>query len=233
RRDEALFVLHADNDARLLEEIASLREVVFQMSGVAVDDIARRWWKSRKNTAAGVATIALVAQNSAQLQGLLESAIQRIRAGTDPVTPEPGGNRDRDRLFYVPVAKRTKGGVAFVFPGAGNAFPEMGRELALLWPGVLRAQDAQNRTLASQMCVDDFWNASSTLSPGTDHRAVICGQVSFGTFASDLAAQFGLKPEAVIGYSLGESTVLFALRAWTSRDEMLKRVSASSLFSRD
>ena len=50
---------------------------------------------------------------------------------------------------------------------------------------------------------------------------------------SDLALRFGLQPTAVVGYSLGESTGLFALRAWTERDEMLRRVSSSTLFTKD
>src|SRR6185295_12505931 len=44
---------------------------------------------------------------------------------------------------------------------------------------------------------------------------------------------FGVKPDAAIGYSLGESTALLALRAWRQRDEMLHRLSSSPLFARD
>ena len=40
-------------------------------------------------------------------------------------------------------------------------------------------------------------------------------------------------PEAAIGYSLGETVSLLALGAWTGRDEMLRRMHASSLFSCD
>src|SRR5205085_976720 len=121
----------------------------------------------------------------------------------------------------------------FVFPGSGNQFGDMGRELALQWPEVLRRQDAENAHLASQMRPDLFWTGRLGAEALSDHRALICGQVTFGTMMADLAMHFGLKPDAAIGYSLGESTALLALRAWRDRDAMLERLSASSLFATD
>ena len=125
------------------------------------------------------------------------------------------------------------GRIAFVFPGSGNQFAGMGRELALQWPEILRRQDEDNTRLASQMHVDKFWNGPLTADTLSDHRALICGQVCFGTMVADLAAHFGIRPDAAIGYSLGESTALLALRVWRQRDEMLDRLSHSSLFSTD
>ena len=44
---------------------------------------------------------------------------------------------------------------------------------------------------------------------------------------------FGVHPDAAIGYSLGESAALFALRAWAGRDVMLRAMNASTLFAGD
>ena len=57
--------------------------------------------------------------------------------------------------------------------------------------------------------------------------------MALGTLVSDLAVRFGLQPTAAVGYSLGEATGLFALRAWTARDEMLQRLNRSTLFTKD
>jgi len=136
--------------------------------------------------------------------------------------------------FPEPAANRpAPGRIAFVFPGSGNQFGDMGRELALQWPEILRRQDGENARLASQMCADRFWSGPLTTETLSDHRALICGQVCFGTLVADLAAHFGIKPDAAIGYSLGESTALLALRAWRGRDAMLERLRNSSLFARD
>ena len=125
------------------------------------------------------------------------------------------------------------GRIAFVFPGSGNQFAGMGRELALQWPGILHRQDRENTRLASQVLADKFWNGPLTPETLADHRALICGQVSFGAMVADLAMHFGIRPDAAIGYSLGESTALLALRAWRERDAMLERLGHSSLFATD
>ena len=105
-------------------------------------------------------------------------------------------------MFFTLPSERVTGKVAFVFPGAGNHFADMGRELGLLFPDVLRVLDHENERLASQMFAAQFWNATA---PVTDQRASICGQVALGAFVSDIAVSLGLKPVAAIGYSLGES----------------------------
>jgi len=56
------------------------------------------------------------------------------------------------------------------------------------------------------------------------------GQVALGTIVCDLLADFGYGPRRYSVYSLGESAALFGLRAWTARDEMLRRMQASELF---
>jgi PfaB family protein len=230
-RSEALFTLHAVSPAELLEQIEKLRAE--SMSLESIESVARRWW-NQESTAPGRSansTLAVIARDSAQLQRLLQTAETRIRSGVKETSD--GAGEDRDRIFYCPTSQRAMGGLAFVFPGAGNDFAEMGRELGVHWPQVFRDQDLENERLASQMFAAQFWNTTSAAPAGTDHRAVICGQVALGTQVADLAKAFGLRPEAVIGYSLGESTGLFALRAWKARDEMLRRLSESTLFSRD
>ena len=44
---------------------------------------------------------------------------------------------------------------------------------------------------------------------------------------------FGVRPDAVVGYSLGETAGLFSVGAWHERDEMLRRVTESELFVSD
>ena len=226
---ESLFVLRGKDAAGLLSELARLRSQTLAFDGKELGTLAWDWRKGSDSTL-GAEVCALVAQDLAQLLRLIDVASQIVNGGEAAAAR----TQDRDRVFYTKPGQRVGGGVAFVFPGAGSQFAEMGRELALHWPEILRAQDRENEFLASQMCSDRFWNAAAGAGVvGTDHRSVICGQVTLGTMVSDLAVSFGIKPEASIGYSLGESTGLFALRAWKSRDEMWRRVSSSPLFARD
>ncbi len=66
-----------------------------------------------------------------------------------------------------------------------------------------------------------------------DTREKIIAQVALGGLTTDLVRMFGVQPDTAIGYSLGESAALFALRAWTDRDVMLRAINASTLFAGD
>src|SRR5262249_25529970 len=122
--------------------------------------------------------------------------------------------------------------LAFVYPGLGCHFEGMGRELSALWPEILRAQDSQNRFLRDQLEPAVWWNGDLP-STFDDLRIPILGQVSAGSLVTDLLRTLGLVADAAIGYSLGETAALVALRAWTDRDEMLGRLRASPLFQTD
>ena len=231
-RSEKLFILDAEDRVSLLQELENRRLIIASDSDRARELLADSWARASAGRAdANRELLALVAQDTDQLVRLLDLSRGMVQGGG--VASGVLSRQDRDRVFYTPREQRLSGGLAFVFPGAGNTFPGMGRELALHWPDILRAQDRENQRLACQMFTDRFWDVAPENEIGTDHRAVICGQVALGTMMSDLALSFGLKPDAAIGYSLGESTGLFALRAWRDRDEMLRRVSKSTLFSRD
>ncbi|MBI1347444.1 hypothetical protein GC163_14290 [bacterium] len=123
--------------------------------------------------------------------------------------------------------------LAFVFPGSGNHFLGMGRELLTACPEVLQRQDIENERLHDQYRPDVIWQGASTEAIGRDHKTMIFGQVALGTALCDLLERCGVRPQAVIGYSLGESAALFGLKAWRDRDEMLRRMEASDLFGGD
>lgn len=126
-------------------------------------------------------------------------------------------------------------GVVFVYPGSGNHYDGMGRELAVEWPEILRAQDRAQKHLRSQLRPECFWNRAPR-RPGsepTTARDLILGQVALGTVTTDLMRHFGVEPRAVLGYSLGETAGWFSLEVWRERDAMLGRVDATTLFTHD
>ena len=101
--------------------------------------------------------------------------------------------------------------------------------LAAFFPEVLRRQDAECDCLRDQLdpCV---WWQDELPTAFADHRVPIVGSVSVGALVTDVLAGLGVFPDAAIGYSLGESTALVALRAWTDRDELWRRLRSSPLF---
>jgi len=121
------------------------------------------------------------------------------------------GPKETNALFLTGDSLGSPGQLAFVFPGSGNHFPDMGRQFGVEWPAVLRRQDAENQYLRGQLVPQYYWNQTSVATVAC--KDMIFGQVALGTVISDLLADFGVRPDVVLGYSLGESAALFALRA--------------------
>ena len=148
-------------------------------------------------------------------QGLVEQ-IRTLAALTRP-----------DRLRDSVPARPNR--LAFVYPGLGNQFAGMGRALSVLWPAVLRAQDAENEFLRDQLDPRIWW-ADDAPHSFNGHREPILGSVSLACFVTDVLRSMGIEPDAAIGYSLGETAALIALRAWRQRDLMFHRLQSSPLF---
>jgi acyl transferase domain-containing protein/3-hydroxymyristoyl/3-hydroxydecanoyl-(acyl carrier protein) dehydratase len=119
-----------------------------------------------------------------------------------------------------PAPEQLSGEVAFVFPGSGTHFEGMGRALHVALPEVLARLDRDSQSLASH------------LSPpaGTGLAEIIVRHVTHGLSVAEGLTLCGLKPNAFIGYSLGESAGLFSSRAWKDRDVMFGRTLSSELF---
>lgn len=210
----ALFLLSGDGPRSLEQQIDLLQQCAASTDSVA--DIAAEWWRQSRSHGNRPYRAAIVTQKRDELNGALR-ALRENRVGTAGVF---SGRADDD----------SRGQIAFVYPGSGNHYPDMGRELGLLFPAILDRQQQENRRLRCQYAADAIWH-DATDEPHP--RTALFAQMSFGTFVSDLLQAFGMKPDAVLGYSLGESAGLFGMRVWTDRDEMLRRLEESTLFASD
>ena len=229
KHTEALFVIEGRDAHALLDGLGHLRSHLGALPDAALEALARSWHDKNPLAAALPCAVALVARDRPELVEQIDLAQRGLR--DDPRRPFSLRPAFRDRVFYTPLPLGRTGRVAFVFPGSGNDYPGMGRELAVYWPEILRRQDAENGYLRSQYIPNIFWNDRASASPTVRDR--IFGQVTLGSLVCDAARRFGVRADAVIGNSLGESAGLFALRAWTDRDAMLRAMDASPLFVRD
>ncbi|MEM7166145.1 MAG: beta-ketoacyl synthase N-terminal-like domain-containing protein [Planctomycetota bacterium] len=230
---QALFLARADDAAGLLQQVAALGRIADE--GVAAsssaDAMAKAWFQASESVASGSVekgqcTVALIAGSAQELQ-------QQVAAARACIEDDHDGDSSRVFFSAAPLLSGTStvepGTVAFVYPGSGNHYPGMGREYALRWPAVLRRHDKETGTLRSQMVPERFWEGRSGTADEL-HQQLIFGQVALGTVVTDVIAQFGVRPAAVIGYSLGETAGLFSHRVWRARDEMYQRMVATPLF---
>jgi PfaB family protein len=228
-RDEAVFLVDGDNPAALLAGLERLRTFATNHSK-NIEAVARTWFREERPTTTAKLAVAFVARSIEELAEQIAFAIESLQANFEAPFPASAKAALRDRVFYSPRPIGPKGKLAFVFPGSGNHFDGMGRDLSPQWPEVMRRQQRENELLRSQFAPDFFWDdRAGEASP----RDLLFGQVTVGALVSDIAVSLGVKCDAMLGLSLGESAGLFGVRVWQGRDEMFRRMRASTLFTSD
>jgi acyl transferase domain-containing protein/3-hydroxymyristoyl/3-hydroxydecanoyl-(acyl carrier protein) dehydratase len=229
-RDEAAFVVDGDSPADLLAGVRSLYALTTGRRGRNVEAVAREWVRVAPPRPAHKLGLACVARSPDELAEQLAFAADFLRAAPDAPFPATAKPVLRDRVFYAPKPLGARAKLALVFPGSGNQFEGMGRDLSAQWPEVLRAQHAENERLRDQFAPHLFWDGRPVAALPRDF---LFGQVTVGALVADLVAALGVRSDAMIGLSLGESAGLFGVRAWRARDEMYRRIRHSTLFSSD
>ncbi len=234
-RHEAVFAAEADTPPDLVVVLGHLVEWAESRSDRGVEELSREWLRERPQSPTSRLAVALVARSPMELVEQARFARDHVRHKPEVSLPDPTV-RDlnptiRDRVFYAANPLGATGKLALVFPGSGNHFPGMGRDLSTAFPEILRRQQSENRELRGQFAPDKFW--ADTIPEETTSKQFLFGQVTLGSLCADLLTRLGVRADAMIGQSLGESTGLFATRVWVDRDEMYRRVRESTLFGPD
>jgi 3-hydroxymyristoyl/3-hydroxydecanoyl-(acyl carrier protein) dehydratase/malonyl CoA-acyl carrier protein transacylase len=235
-RRAGVFAIEGEDAGDLLARLDDLDRFL-STAGGDVDSSAREWSARNRGTGAPRLGLGLFAESRADLAQAI--AVSRRSLQSNPNQSLDG----RDGAFYSPNPLGRQGQVALVFPGSGSQFPGMGRGIGARWPQVLRELDARSDHFTGRWMAPWVmpyrhswrrgWEGDSEKAITRDIRRAIFGQVSYGMFMTELLGHFGVRPDAVIGYSLGESTSLLAMRAWPDADELYRRMMSSPLFETD
>lgn len=234
---EAIFAVEGKDASSIIERIEKLKKLAQDNPDCEIFQLGALWLRNNPSDSSTPLAAAFVAGSRDELLKHLEQAAASLRE--DPARDfQKNGNLlttgfDSSSVFYCPNAAKVHGKLAFIYSGSGNHFPGMGREIGLHFPDIMERQDRENDFLRSQVIPQHFWNRESTDALNNDHRTIIGGQVILGTIVSDMLASLNVRPDASIGYSLGESSALFGLRVWTDRDLMLKNMLSSPLYGSD
>jgi PfaB family protein len=144
--------------------------------------------------------------------------------------------------FYTPNPLGNEGKVSFVYPGAFNSYPGVGRDLFYLYPnlydqllgisedigGLLNERMLYPRSMTALTPGDlDVIEAQLSADPIT---MLISGSCLAVLYTEVLRKVYDIHPASAFGYSLGEVSMLFASRVWTEADETSKALRESPLF---
>lgn len=230
---EALFAVEANHVQSLTQELDRLAVDIGRSPEHDIEVLAHQWAERNRLDPQKRLGMSIISHSREEFLSQIDYARRFLADHPDRRLSTDGSNHDPriGRVFFSPTPMGREGEVAFVFPGSGNHYPEMGRELSVRWPETFRNQDAENEYLKGQFPF--FWSDETSGAAGANPQDAIFCQVALGTIVSDLMRSFGVRPDAAIGYSLGETAALFSMLAWTDRDEMLRRMNASALFTDD
>ncbi len=223
-----IFMLEAGDQTDLAARIEELTRFAGETWCQDIDTLARRWWHRHPGDRRLHLATAIVADGVDTLKDLLQIAVGK----TGDHRFEVDGRRGSIHAARPRSGSTSPPPVAFVYPGLGCHFAGMGRELSAIWPDVLRRLDAGSGTLRDQLEPALWWGREPP-PEFLDHRVPIVGSVWAGSLVTEILRGFGVNPRAAIGYSMGESTALVALRAWTDRDLLLSCIRTSPLFRID
>ena len=225
-----LFLVDAPDRGTLIRRLQVLSAWLAEpdQAGDSPARVAARWWHSQVDEPGqiGPERLSLVLWNVKDGPGLLAQAMQHVMS-----VSAHGPSRilsQSDYIYEPPRAVAAE--MAFVYPGMGNAFSGMGRELSARWPEIFDSYSRVSTSPRKSLLPGLFWD-SEVPTEADNHCELISGQATFGSAVADFVRTFGVEPNAMMGLSLGESVLLMASHTWADHDGLANRMRQSPLFT--
>ena len=229
-----LFVVSGNAPPQLIEGLARLEDFLSRNPAPSsVETAAGRWMQLHPPRSDHRLAVALILKPGDSYRRLFIDARQAVASGESDAHSRQVFFRSR------PIGADAR--VALVYPGSGNHYLGMGRDLALRFPGIVNGMDRETEHLKTQFRPWNLMPWRRSWQPGWEAEAIsrlkadplnmIFGQVVFGDLMTRVLDRFSVRADAVIGYSLGESSALFAQGVWPDRGDMLARMQTTDLFT--
>jgi len=193
-----LVLVSAADDAALVDEVSRLATFLDRVPDVSLLDVAYTCSSVR-----GSAVLALVVSSVRELRERLVSARSRLLTGARRIRDRSGTYYFRDHLLGG-----GRGRLAFVYPGVMSFYPDMMRDIAILYPECRSAFDELEEAVSD----DPEFTPSSFIFPPAPYYRHDADIFSSGAYAQAFVASFagcvamtrlvelfGLRPDGVVG----------------------------------
>lgn len=231
-----LLPIAADDQSSLLAALDHLQATIENAD--SLKNIASQTFVKFQQNSESKYTLSLTGRNQKELIKEINSAkkgvINAFANGKDWQTPIGS--------YFTPKPLGKNGEIAFVYPAAVNTYLGIGRSLFRLFPKVLddviiksldeRAADVEKlvfpRSL-SKLSTRQLETLEKKLLD--DSLAMFEAEVLFTRLISTIITEdFNIKPKYVLGYSLGETSMMVAQGVWSNFYEVSHTFNSSALF---
>ena len=211
-------------DPRSIESLADELSEMLPSSAASSASLARQWLENHPRLPHAARAVTIVFKSQDQLPAAIDSIPALLRGNAIELK---GPGWEIHRSSDPPLGY--SGDVTFLYPGSGSLYPGAGARLLARYPGATDHGARTSGDLSRWLGTPDCWRPDAPLP--RDPRDAILAQVNLGCIGSDLLFGCGIVPQRAVGHSLGETTMLFALRAWRDRIPMQLRLEDDDLFS--
>ncbi|MDM8516295.1 PfaB family protein [Desulfobacterales bacterium HSG16] len=232
------FPIAGDDENDLLNQIERLNSLTSSENDL--QKLAKQNFDEFNSHAESSYALMLVADNREGLQKEIKFVSKRISSAfadkSEVKTP-------RGSYFTAnPLGK--KGKVVFVYPGVGSAYLGLAQDIFHMFPGVydqfsLLVSDVgkilKEKELYPRTChvpaEDELKNMERAMRKDVMDISE-CG-ISFSViYTMIMAGYFNLFPEAAIGYSMGETSMMASLMIWKDPGQLSGKLKATEIFSK-
>ncbi len=231
-----LFLVSGHDQAALLDALAKLKSTL--ESAPAFPSLAVETYQAFSQQQARSFTAVLVAHHPSELRRELEMAVKGI-----PIAFSKAGEwQTPNGSYFTANPQGATGKLAFVYPGAFNSYPGMGRDLFALFPHLHEKMSEVTRDIGDKLrehmvyprglakiSDDDLKMIEYSLQSDAIAMLITGSGMAF-LYTAVLRDVFDVHPSAAFGYSLGEFAMGFATGVWTNADDCTARLESSFVF---
>ncbi len=239
-----LFPLAVNDVADILEQIQTLERTIENCDSLAA--AASQAFATYQNNSNAAYTLAILGRNQAELQREIQRALQDIPQAWDDTTRSLTA---RGTDWQTPVGSYftanplgKKGKVTFVYPGSFNSYLGIFRDLFRLFPQMyddpmLRSVN-ERAVEVGKILYPRSWHKLTRKKLEllekklvADPTAMVESELGCASFITNILEKyFKLIPQCSMGYSLGETTMMYAQGVWSNFNSSSRAFNTSPLF---